>query len=131
MKSTFLNLFSSRLALVSFVLAGFFLLAPDKAVGQAHFGTNYVSEATAKSRLEAESSALKSQIEILVPGTLAYKKAIWKYDLFQVVLNHLYDGKTVKAAVTEGYKIYSTDVYAEMSDSQKKLNRVELDEILS
>ncbi len=135
MKNTVLNVLSSKLALVSFLLMGLFLLAPDKAQAQTQLthlnaASEYVSAAIAISRLEAETSALKSEIELLTPGTFAYKSAIWKYDLFSTVLNYLYEGKTVVESIQLGLKIYGTDVYAEMPESLKKAYRIELNLIL-
>lgn len=128
MKNTVLNFLSSRLAIVSFVMVGLFLFAPEKTQAQTttNEASQYVSPAEAIARLETETVALKGQIEILTPGTAAYRAAIWKYDLFDAVLNHLYEGKTVAISVDEGLKIYSTDLYADMPASLKRANRAEL-----
>ena len=122
----FFHYISSKLVLIGLVL-GFFILAPAASDAQTVITEqNYVSVPTAIERLEAESSALKSQLETLVPGTAAYRMAIWKYDLFSAVLNNLYEGKTVGKSTEEGLRIYTTDVYAEMPASLKKANRTEL-----
>lgn len=128
MKNTVLSLLSSKLALVGFVMAGLFLLLPGyiQAQADANQSNQYVTVAVAKERLETETIALKGQIELLVPGTAAYRSAIWKYDLFDAVLNHLYEGKGVPQSVEEGLKIYGTDPYADMPASLKRANRAEL-----
>ena len=128
MKNTVLNLLSPKLALVSFVLAGLFLFAPGKM--QAQSNTNeanqFVPPATAIARLETETTVLKGQIEQLVEGTAAFRIALWKYDLFDAVLNNLYQGKSVAISTEEGLRIYVTDPYADMPASQKRANRTEL-----
>lgn len=128
MKNTVLSLLSSKLALVSFVMAGLFLLLPGymQAQAQTNQSNQYVSVAVAKQRLETETATLKGQIEFLDPGTAEYRTAIWKYDLFDAVLNHLYEGKSVPQSVDEGLKIYGTDPYADMPASQKRANRAAL-----
>ena|SRR3990170_6058801 len=132
MKNTILNLLSTKLALVSFVLAGMFLLAPDSLQAQAQKvkGAEYVSEAEAISRLEIETTILKEMIEALTPGSFAYKSALWKYELFDAVLNQLYEGKTVAVSVEYGVALYYTDRFAEMPASLKKANINELKLIL-
>src|SRR5687767_4431184 len=132
MKNAMLNLISSKLALVSFVLAGMFLLAPDSLQAQAQKvkGAEYVSESEAISRLEIETAALKQLIESLTPGSFAFKSANWKYELYDAVLNQLYEGKTVPVAVEHGIAMYYTDRFAEMPASLKKANINELKLIL-
>lgn len=109
-------------------MAGLFLFAPENSQAQSNTNetSQYVAPDVAISRLESETLALKGLIEILTPGTAAYRAAIWKYDLFDAVLNHLYEGKTVALSVEEGLKIYSTDPYADMPGSLKRANRAEL-----
>jgi hypothetical protein len=128
MKNTILSLLSSKLAIAGFVLAGLLLFAPDSTYAQSTKlkGVDYVSEAEAISRLEIETAALKDQISVLTPGSFAYKSAMWKYEFFDIVLNHLYQGKTVMEAVELGSKSYYTDRFAEMPSSLKKTNISEL-----
>ena len=127
MKSTVLNLLSSKLAIVGFLFTAFLLVGPS---AQAQSNTNesnqFVAPHVAIERLEIETAVLKAQIENLVPGTLAYRIAIWKYDLFDAVLNNLYQGKTVAVSFQEGLSIYTTDPYADMAASLKRANRTEL-----
>ena len=132
MKNTILSLLSSRLAIAGLVMAGLFLFAPDSTYAQSHKlkGVDYVSEAEAISRLEAETQGLKNQIESLTPGTFAYKSALWKYELYDIVLTHLYDGKTVAEAVELGSRNLYTDRFAEMPSSLKKTYIGELKLIL-
>ena len=127
MKSTVLNLLSSKLAVVGFLFTAFFLLGPGaSAQSNTNESNQFVAPHVAIERLEIETAVLKAQIETLVPGTLAYRIAIWKYDLFDAVLNHLYEGKPVATAFQEGLNIYATDPYADMPASLKRGNRAEL-----
>ena len=60
MKNTVLSLFSSRLAIAGFVLAGLFLFASGSVQAQSstNEANNYVSPAVAIERLETETVAL-------------------------------------------------------------------------
>lgn len=128
MKNMVVKILSSRLMLVSFVLAALFLVAPDSVQAQSNTNeaSHYVSPAVAIERLELEASVLKGQIELLVPGTAAYRIALWKYDLYDAVLNYLYEGKSVDFSANMGLKIYAADPYNDMPASLKKANRTEL-----
>ena len=137
MKNTVLHFLSSKLALATFVLAGFFQFAPGQVAAQANASAapvkhNYVSEAEAINRLEIESDALRTQLESLVPETIAYKTAVSKHDLFTFVLNKIQDGKSVAVAVTEGFTLYdSHDFYASIPESIRTANKNELILILT
>lgn len=127
MKSTVLNLLSSKLAIVGFLFTAFLLLGPGaQAQSQLNEATQFVAPHVAIERLEIETTVLKAQIETLVPGTLAYRIALWKYDLYDAVLNNLHQGKTVAVSYREGLDIYITDPYADMPASLKRANRTEL-----
>lgn len=137
MKNMVLHFLSSKLALASFLLAGLFLFAPEQLAAQSNPATvspkqNLVSESEAINRLEAETSALKTQLETLVPNTIAYKTAVSKYDLFSYVLDRLREGQSVADAVREGFKLYdSNDWYASIPVSILNANKNELILILS
>jgi hypothetical protein len=127
MKSTVLNLLSSKLAIVGFLFTAFLLVGPSaQAQTQTNESNQFVAPHVAIERLEIETSVLKAQIENLVPGTLAYRIALWKYDLYDAVLNNLYQGKTVAISFQDGLNIYTTDPYADMPASLKRANRAEL-----
>ncbi len=132
MKNTVLILLSSKMALVSLLVVGMFLFAPDKAQAQSttNMANVYVSPPTAISRLETEAKGLKGQLEVLAPGTASFQIVLWKYELYDAVLNHLYLGKTVAQSIELGLNIYATDAYADMPESQKRANRTALIQIL-
>lgn len=128
MKNTLSRLISFRLAISCLLMMGLYLVVPSEANAQLQMnaGTKYVSASKAIERLELKTSSLKGQIEPLTSGTLEYLTAVWKYELYDAVLNHLYLGKTVEQSVADGSAIYLSDAYASMPESMKKANRIEL-----
>ncbi len=131
MKNTILNLLSAKLALVSFILAGLFLLAPSHV--QAQTTTNlygvpnvtYVSTQTAIERVETKILFLKGQYEILTHGTQAYDDNEMKYSFYSIILDRLNEGKTTKESLESGLTLFGTDQASTFSKTMMQTTRQE------
>jgi hypothetical protein len=137
MKNTVLNLLSAKLAFVSFVLAGLFLLAPSHVQAQSKTtdlfsvpNYTYVAPATAISRVEAKCIDVKHQYEVLTPGTQAYMDNEFKYSFFSAILQKLNEGKTTKESLEAALKIFGTDAASSMSKSNMMAYRQEAIDLL-
>ena len=122
MKNTVSKLLSVKLALVSLILAGLFLLAPSQA--QAQTTTNdlfsvptsgYTSSATAIERVDAKLVQLKENYSGLNAPSQAYTENGIKIDFYSIILAQLKDGKTVKESLEAGLKFFGTDAASDLS----------------
>lgn len=116
MKNSVLHLLTTRLALVSFVLAGLFLFAPAQSNAQTggvdDFFTApnipYVSSAEAITRVEGQTMSLKILLESLNPNSAEYRNALIKYGFYVAIHTDLIAGKTTKESLEGGLKVLGT-----------------------
>lgn len=131
MKNTVLNVLSVKLALVSFILAGLFLLAPSQVQAQSTAdlfsapNITYVSPATAIARVEAKCLELKDNYISLNAQSQAYSDNVIKYSFYTTILDKLNEGKTTKESLDAGLKVFGTDAASSLSKSNMQAYRLE------
>ncbi|MGB3078951.1 MAG: hypothetical protein WBB31_07755 [Saprospiraceae bacterium] len=131
MKSTVLNLLSAKLAFVSLLLVGLFLLAPSHVQAQSTNdlfsapNVSYVSSATAIARVEAKCLELKDNYVSLNAQSQAYNDNVVKYSFYTAILDKLNEGKTTKESLEAGLKVFGTDAASSLSKSNMQAYRLE------
>ncbi|MEO6131393.1 MAG: hypothetical protein ABIQ02_06065 [Saprospiraceae bacterium] len=131
MKNTVLKLLSVRLALASFILAGLFLLAPSQVKAQTTNdlfsvpNVTFVSTQEAIPIVEAKILTIKSQYEVLTEGTQAYADNEIKYAFYDIILQQLYAGKTVRESLETALPYFGTDAAGAMSRTTMLATRTE------
>jgi len=133
MKNSVLHLLSTRLALVSFILAGLFLFAPAQSNAQTggidDFFTApniaYVPSAEATNRVQGQTMALKLLFETLNPNSVEYRNALIKYGFYVTIYEDLLAGKTTKQSLEGGLKVLGTPDSADFSKGIRVQYRTE------
>ncbi len=127
MKSTFTNLLTFKPVFLCLIMVGLYVVSLPTLQAQSHVNDNflsvpsgpYVSTQTAIDRVETQCKILKGQLEVLDPSSNTYRTVEAKYEFYSLILNDLYDGKTVQESLVTGLTSLLADRYAFFTKQEK------------
>ena len=109
-----------RIALFGFLFAGlsFFNsqdgLKAQTTTNQDVFSQptgNFVDHGTAEARLETRLVILKTQLQNLTEGTLAYQSVYAQFSFYDTILQSVYEGKTIPQSIVDGLRSAARDEF--------------------
>ena len=129
MKSSVSLLHKFKLTFVGILLAGLCWLMPTQSHAQSSTTASglydvpagpYATSAVALTRIEAQITSIKSQLQYLGQGSQEFKELNAKYQFYSIIYDQLKAGKTTKESLEIGLKFFGTDVASDLSKAKKE-----------